>query len=106
VDGIPILTLSLQNMRFSMVQALVEYQQEIAKICDEQMKTFIDSGEITKTVQAEFNNLFRATLKDALRDAVHKAMWSKDVTKILETTVHDALIKVLREYYPASEPGT
>lgn len=104
MEGIPILTLTMQGMRHSMMQALVAHHDEIQKICDEQFKAFIDNGEIETTIKQEFNRLLKATLADALRDAVHKAIWSQDVKKILHAEVHTSLLKVLREYYPGSEP--
>lgn len=102
--GIPMLRLTLDNMRHSMLQAVVDHNKEIERLCGEEFKRFIDSGELEKTIREEFNKLLRSTLHDALSHAVHKAMWAQDVKQILHTEVHTALLKVLREYYPGSEP--
>jgi len=103
-NGLPILHLTIDNMRHSMVQALTDHHEEIERICDEQMKEFLAANEIEKIVRAEFKRVSQATIVDSLKDAVHKAIWSGDVKQILQATVHDALLKVLREYYPGSEP--
>lgn len=104
MHGIPLLTLQLRETQHTLMTALMQHHEDIEKIVDEQFKQFIESGEMVRLVRQQANELIRAALASALKDAVNRAIWSQDVKTILQTDVQQALVKVLKEYYPWNAP--
>jgi hypothetical protein len=82
----------------------MQHNTEIEKAVDEEVTNIIENFDIKKYVRQELNSILSTTLKDSLKDAVHKALWSKEIQSILQTDVTIALERVLREYYPHTNP--
>jgi uncharacterized protein YejL (UPF0352 family) len=105
MNGFPTLTLRMQGMEYSVIHALVEHHEEIEAETERLLKQALEGNAIQNIVRESIAPIIRKTLADAVQSAVHKALWSKEVKSILETDVHLAMVKVLKEYYPHSEPG-
>ena len=101
--GFPTLTLRMEGMQYSIVQALHVHNQEIEAEVERQFKQIIEAENIEKMVRDAVSQVARAILADAVKDAVHKAMWSKDVKSLLDIHVQASLYKALNEYWPRSD---
>ena len=104
MSGYPILEIRMQGMQHSILSALHDHQKEIEAEVERQFEQVVKAESIERMVREAIQPVLKGMLTEAMTNAVHKAMWSQDVKSILETDVHAALLKVLREYYPGSEP--
>lgn len=96
----PIVTIQLQGMKHQIMQAFVDHQADISKEVESQLEECLKNFDMAFEVRRVLRPLFERTLQQALESAVHKAMYSQDVGSILQTEVHVALLKVLKDYYP------
>jgi len=104
MNGFPTLSLRMEGMQYSMLQVLHEHHQEIEAEVERQFKQLFEGDSIERFVRDAIAPVMRGILADSMKSAIHKALWSNDVKSILEGNVHEAMMKVLREYYPGSEP--
>ena len=81
----PIIRISIENMRYEVMHCLVQHGEEINAEVDRQFKEFIENYDIAKEVRVQVDAIMRQAMANALKDAVNKALYSKDVKKILDT---------------------
>jgi len=96
----PIVTIQLQNMKHQIMQAFVDHQADISKEVERQLEGCLKDFDMAFEVRKVLRPLFERALQDSLKSAVYKALYSEDVGSVLQTEVHAALLKVLKEYYP------
>ena len=101
----PTLTLRMQGMEYSIVQVLHDHQQEIEAEVERQFKQILSPDSIKSMVRDAVTQTAKATLAEAVKSAVRKAMWSDQVRSALESDVHSALMKALNEYWPQDSQG-
>jgi hypothetical protein len=103
MESMPVLQVRFEGMRYSLMHVISEHHEEIEAEIERQLKEVLTPESIAAEIRKSLRPLFTQVLVEALKSAVHKALWSKEVKSLLETDTHIALLKVLKEYYPYSE---